>query len=120
MKLFLQKLDYGPHNNETDRDELFRIAIRDAIAPQHRPGDLLDWDSDQDFLFKQQALIVVPKVASGKRGWRLTYGLWTTALTGLNHFRLAYPGVDFDYDICIFPREEERLLYLGSGELFSF
>ena len=120
MKLFLQHLDHGPHGSETERDELFRIAIRDAIGPEHRPGDLLDWDSDQDFFVAQQALIVVPKAATGKRGWRLTYRLWTTALTGLNHFRLAYPGVDFDYDIYIFPEEEGRSLYLGSGELFSF
>ena len=37
---------------------------------------------------------------------RLTYGMWSTALTGLNNFRLEYPGLFFTYQICIFPDQE--------------
>ena len=31
----------------------------------------------------------------------LTKGVWSNALIGINRFRTFYPGLDFDFDVCI-------------------
>ena len=50
---------------------------------------------------------------------QLTYGLWTTALTGLIVFRRAYPGLDFVYEIYTDIGEGQEEFLLGWG-LFLF
>ena len=50
--------------------------------------------------------MLIPKRSSQAPTERLTYGMWSTALTGLNNFRLEYPGLFFTYQIYTFPDQE--------------
>ena len=90
--------------------EMMRSAITTATIHQPdvpMPYDQYVWDSEEiDYL------IVLPQESEEPV---LTWGIWTNALIGINRFRLAYPGLDFDFVIHIMPGE----VYVGNGHLFD-
>ena len=49
---------------------------------------------------------------------RLTYGIFSDALRGLNNFRLFYPHLDFGFEIYVYDDEDEQ--YVGRGYLAVF
>ena len=47
---------------------------------------------------------------------RLTHGIWMSCLIGINRFRLAYPGLYFNFEIYIDIDEIEEIIGKGGLE----
>lgn len=98
-----------PNRNETELEEVFQLAIRDAIDPAHNPENYLE-ENDYNFAYEyglgQVEFVLSAYLEPEKR--RLRYVEWATALTGLNNCRLAYPGLSWYFVISMFIKKEQE------------
>lgn len=109
MQLRFSDWQDTPNRNETELEEVFQLAIQDAIDPAHNPEEYLE-ENYHNFAY-EYGLEQVDFVLSGylepeKR--RLRYVEWATALTGLNNCRLAYPGLSWYFEIYLLIKGEQE------------
>lgn len=107
MQLRFSNWHDTPHRNETELEEAFQLAIRDAIDPAHDPQQYLE-ENDYNFAYEYGLdtveFLLAAYLEPEKR--RLRYGEWATALTGLNNCRLAYPGLSWYFVVYMFEKGE--------------
>ena len=113
MELWLRNYREDSNHNDTEMEEVFRLAIRDAINPEHDPEDEMEIEfGTYVYQYGKENLELKP-------WWmrrRLRYRQWATVLTGMNVFRLAYPGLPFDFIIYLYTDgDRERPWRFGWG-----
>ena len=97
-----------PVFNQTDVDMIMQTAVRDSVIP-FRPEDIIPpmrkvWRSGGYWLDMRRI----------NRDLPFSRGMWTSSLTGINNFVLAYPGLFFHYQVFV---EEEGV---EKGEFMAF
>lgn len=115
MAILFDHFISDPGSNETEAEEIFQLAIQDARKPEHRPDEIMLLSRVYSFKYGSHALVLVPEDPGVWLQSELTYGLWTTALTGLIDFGRAYPGLNFVYQIHIDVGGKQEDVSLGWG-----
>ena len=106
-----------PQRSESNTYDVFRAAFRDASDPTLR--DQAMPEETHVWTFREVELEMTPGKAD-EEPFPLTWGLWHTALTGVDCFRRFYPRLNFGFEVYIYPPGyEEDDTYLGGGYLDS-
>jgi len=135
-EVWFYKVPYGnmilkflTENEDRDRNQaavatILQDAIRDAITPFRpntpMPNGETDWEDQQNNIY----FGVTPKKSNHDQDEVLTYGLWTTALTGIKAFVQHYPWLLFRFEIyeIEYDREGhvENEYMVGVGQLTTY
>ena len=100
--------------DESQIYEVFRKAFYDASDPTLR--DTAVPEGRHSYIDHDANLEITPVQIQPEQGPFLTWGLWHTALTGINNFRRFYPGLDFEFEVYVSPIDDVRF-YIGDGYL---
>lgn len=116
MTIKFRDWELNPERSESDTYDVFRAAFRDASDPTLRDKDM----PEETYLWSSGGveLEVNPVKEDEQHIFILTWGLWHTALRGVDNFRRFYPRLDVVFEIYIYPPGyEEDDNYLGIGYL---
>lgn len=94
-------------------DQLFQDAMVESLDPIKRPKvmpSMNGWQQGDDLLS-----VATSSIYSSPKQVPLTWDMWTSVLTGINQFRLAYPGLDFSFKPFI---ENDLCRRVCDGELY--
>ena len=97
--------------NQTDVDLIMQTAIRDSVNP-FRPQDTVP-PVKQTWRSNQYWLDMLPV----NRELPFSHGMWTSSLTGINNFVLAYPGLFFHYQVFVEEEGVEKGHFVAFGSL---
>ena len=102
--------------NESQIYEVFRRAFYDASDPTLR--DTAVSVKRHLYIYYDADLEMTPVKGELEQAPFLTWGLWYTALTGINNFRRFYPGLDFEFEIYVNSPDDDHVgYYIGDGYL---
>ena len=100
------------HRNELEVEAVIQQAIA-AADPSLRRITMSAWP--ETWSSGSLILVVIPSQLSIRL---MTWGTWANALIGLNHFRLAYPGLDVCFRILLRDERHGHIL-TGLGTLYT-
>ena len=119
--LKFRKYEHEDGRNETEVGDLLQRAISASIDPrlhnQFMDQHLYTWQDTQTLL-GVEAYRPVPAEDPPYELVGLTHGIWLSCLIGINQFRLAYPGLYFEFEIYVEIDEIEED-YVGRGGLLE-
>lgn len=96
--------------------EVFRKAFYDASDPTLR--DTAVPERRHLYFYHDADLEMTPEKEVPEQVPFLTWGMWHTALTGINNFRRFYPGLDFEFEIHVISSINHNIGFsIGHGYL---
>ena len=108
--------EFNLERDESQIYEVFRQAFYDASDPNLR--DTAVPDRRHLYFYHDADLEMTPEKGEPEQVPFLTWGLWHTALTGINNFRRFYPGLNFEFEIYVDPPEDDDVGFsIGHGYL---
>ena len=118
MILKFRDWELNPERSESNTYDVFRAAFRDASDPSLRDTVM----EEKTHLWPSGGVeLEITPLKEDEQVFFLTWGLWHTALRGVDNFRRFYPKLNVVFEVYIYPPGyEEDDNALGTGYLESY